>query len=135
MRKVLDCILRRPLRDEMGGATVESVLWFPVFVVFLALIVDVSLIFNGQALVYKAIQDENRRFAVGTTLDTVELETRLTDRLEGLAPNAVASAKVVDGLVATVVTVPARDFSFSRFFDPLGMLRLNMANAYLIEDV
>lgn len=124
----------RTVRDESGSATVETVLWLPVFVMFLSLVVDVSLIFGSQSLAFKTVQDENRRFAVGTTTTMAELETRLTDRLAVYSPNATVTATIADGVVATNVTMPARDLSFSGFFDPLNALQITVYSEHLLED-
>ncbi|PWK53099.1 hypothetical protein C8D95_1141, partial [Silicimonas algicola] len=39
--------LRYLLLKETGAVTVEGVLWVPIYGVFFALLVDVSLMFNG----------------------------------------------------------------------------------------
>lgn len=44
----LKALLRRFRRDERGSATIEAVIWLPMFVIFFVMIADVSLVFFRQ---------------------------------------------------------------------------------------
>jgi Flp pilus assembly protein TadG len=52
------------LRDEQGSATIESLLWFPLFIYLLVLITDVSFIFYGKAQALRIVQDGNRAYSI-----------------------------------------------------------------------
>lgn len=47
--------------DESGSITVEFVLWIPVFMVIIALTVDVSLMFLRQSNMWQVAQDTARQ--------------------------------------------------------------------------
>lgn len=48
MSKLLKSVLRLARRDH-GGATIETVLWLPVFALILGIVADTSLVFGSQA--------------------------------------------------------------------------------------
>ncbi|NNU79124.1 pilus assembly protein [Halovulum dunhuangense] len=58
--------VRRFLRmDEDGGTnTIEFVLWLPIFILILALVVDVCFLFLAQAVTFDVASDTARRRAV-----------------------------------------------------------------------
>lgn len=61
----LKALLKRFRRDERGSATIEAVLWLPMFVIFFVMIADVSLVFFRQTEVMRVVQDGNRALSVG----------------------------------------------------------------------
>lgn len=57
--------LRQFRRDARGSATLEYVLWLPVFVTILGLAADVSLTFHTHSRMWDAARDVARRTAMG----------------------------------------------------------------------
>lgn len=53
MRKILGQATDRFNDDDSGAATIESLLWIPMFVFILVLITDVSFILFGRVLINK----------------------------------------------------------------------------------
>jgi len=47
-------------KDEDGFATLEALIWIPIFVFFLVFILDTTFIFFGKAQALRFIQDGNR---------------------------------------------------------------------------
>ena len=102
--------------DEKGTATIESLLWMPLFFYLFILITDVSFIFFGKSEALRIIQDGNRLFAIGSITDyETEAETgaSIQTRLRVIAPNATASTDWVAGtsnaIFETTGTLPITD--------------------------
>ena len=74
--------IARFARDEAGGITAESVLWIPVYMVFFALIVDVSLVLNAQAKARHIVQDANRHASTGYLVTEDDLAAGLDETRE-----------------------------------------------------
>ncbi len=55
---------RLAVRDD-GTATVEAVLWLPVFLLFFCLVADAALVFYNKNQIHRLVQDTNRRLSVG----------------------------------------------------------------------
>lgn len=84
-------------RSKDGSATVEFVLWFPVFVTMIAVITDLSFIYTTNASMWDAARDTARRMAF-RQIDAAEAQT--------WAKNAVALGKPED---YTVVATEGED--------------------------
>ena len=52
--------LGRFKRDKTGSATIEAVLWLPLFFAAFGLMTDAAMVFNGHSRVMRVIQDANR---------------------------------------------------------------------------
>jgi Flp pilus assembly protein TadG len=104
----LSNLLTRFKEDERGVATIESLLWMPLFFYLFILITDVSFIFYGKAQGLRAVQDGNRAFATNQ-LDRDEAEQRILTKLNSFAPGSTASTEYdgSTGLITTTATLPA----------------------------
>jgi Flp pilus assembly protein TadG len=97
--------VRRFARKEDGAATIEAVLWLPVFVLIMALAVDVTMIFHAYSRVLRVVQDVNRAVSVGRIEDTEDAE----DKMVQMLPNydyVEADVAYEDGIITSTVTVP-----------------------------
>ena len=121
--------------NESGSLTIEAVLWLPVFFFFFAMLADASMIFNGQSLAMRAVQDENRRMATGLTASTTELESRLLARLAPISPNAAVDSTVADGVVTTLVTMPASDLDVAGLVGSFESVNVSIRTVHLLEDL
>lgn len=101
-------LLIRFKEDERGLATIESLLWMPLFFYLFILITDVSFIFYGKAQALRVVQDGNRAYATNL-LDLASAEERITTRLNSFAPGSTANMVYNGGtgLVTTRATLPA----------------------------
>ena len=45
-------VLRRFRRNEAGSVTVEAVIWFPLFVLFLMMLMDAAMIFMNSSVFF-----------------------------------------------------------------------------------
>lgn len=96
--------------DQRGTATVESLLWMPLFFYLFILITDVSFIFFGKAQALRIIQDGNRAFSVGDYQTMPEAETEIQTSLRTIAPTATATSTLVGGaIIQTVGELPMNE--------------------------
>ena len=97
------------------------------------LIVDVSMLFNGQTQVLRVVQDANRNFSVGRIATTADLSTYIESRLATMAPNATASSTVSAGSIITNVSIPSSDLIMTGWFDMLGKTTVSVRSEHLVE--
>ncbi len=104
-------IVRRITRDEEGSQTVEAVLWLPVFVMFLSLVIDVSMVFNRQSEFNRIVQDANRSYATGRLGSEDAAEAFIKTALGNFGASATVTTSLIDGIIFTRLTVPVTDVS------------------------
>ncbi|MCX8510085.1 MAG: pilus assembly protein [Rhodobacteraceae bacterium] len=101
--------LARFARASDGAATIEAVLWLPVFMMLLALFADLATIFTNQSRILRLMQDTNRAVAVGRLDGAEAAQTFLMQQLLPLSPKATVETRIAAGRVATIVRVPVTD--------------------------
>jgi Flp pilus assembly protein TadG len=120
-------------RDSYGGATIEAVLWFPVFVAILGLVADASIAFNRQALALRVVQDANRSLSVGRLTSVEETQDFIVDRVRGFSPNATATTTVTAGIINSTVRLPAQDLRAVGLIPLLNGLAMNVSAHHMAE--
>ncbi len=133
MKYFFSCCLSKFRKREDGSATIESVLWLPVFISFLVLAADASFVFFGQNQAYRIIQDANRSLSVGRLQTEQEVVDRIKAQLASLAPNASVSAVIDSGTITSVATIPASDLTATRFFTAFVDLDLTVGARHYVE--
>ncbi|MBV1869085.1 MAG: pilus assembly protein [Marinosulfonomonas sp.] len=120
-------------KENDGSATVESVLWIPMFMAAFALMTDVSMIFNGHSRVLRVVQDANRNLSIGRLETELETEDYITAALSEIAPNLIADTEIVAGVATSTVVVPASDLQILGMFSALTTLNISITSQHLIE--
>ncbi len=126
-------LAHRFLGDERGAATIEAVIWVPVFTFLLGMIADASLMFGAKAEVLRIVQDANRSLSVGKYFTIAEAEDFVTTRIAGISPNAVVTTTVIAGVVLTTVDMPSGDLTATGFFDGFAALTIRVQSHFLSE--
>lgn len=116
-----------------AGSTIEFVLWLPVFMLILSLITDSTLIFFGQSRVYQVTQVANRAYSIGNFEAETEVATYIENAVAQMGAQASVNTSVTDGIIHTVVTVPARNFEAIGFFSVLSNIQLTVASDFVME--
>lgn len=123
------------LRRTDGTATVETVLWFPLFIAVFGLMLDVAMIFNGQAIVLRVVQDANREYAVGRLTTPQAAQDRIVAELAALdIQNAQATTVPIAGVAHTLVKVPAAQLQMLGYFTVLGGVQITVTAEHMIEN-
>lgn len=125
--------LRTALSGEEGSASVEAVLWLPLFFLALGLMTDATMVFHGYTQALSVLQDANRALSVGRLDSTAETEAYVEAALTGLTPRAVATSGTSAGVVTTTVVLPAADLQVLGFFENFNTLTLTVSAQHVIE--
>lgn len=124
-------------RGEDGTATVEAVLWFPIFIAVFGLMVDSAIIFHGQSKVLRVVQDANRKLSIqslDTDADVVAYINAELGRI-GITPTqTIAQSDALTGIVSTAVEVPASELQLLGYFSVLTNLDLTVTAQHMRED-
>lgn len=126
--------LRRFLKGETGSATVETVLWFPLFIAVFGLMLDVAMIFHGQAKVLRVVQDGNREYSIGRITTETAAETHIEGILAQIGIRGEATTTEVAGVAHTVVRVQANELQVLGYFTAFSNLQLSIAAEHMIEN-
>ncbi|WP_281982454.1 TadE/TadG family type IV pilus assembly protein [Thalassorhabdomicrobium marinisediminis] len=120
-------------KDDAGSATIESVLWQPLFVMFFVLIADVSFVFHRQTHILTVLQDGNRALSVGRLASLDELKDFVRERISYLSDNTEIDSVISSGVVTTQVQVPVHDLVAVGMFDFLANYNINVGSQHFIE--
>jgi Flp pilus assembly protein TadG len=120
-------------RETDGNATIEAVLWLPLFVVFLVMIADVSFVFHRQSQIMNIVQDGNRALSVGRIANEEDLVTFVEGRLAGLTTAATVTTSIDTGVVTTNVLVPVDDLVAVGTFAFLSNYNIGVSSQQFIE--
>lgn len=101
--------IRSFLHRDDGSASIEAVLWLPLFVYMLCLIVDASMVFHTHSRILGVIQDVNRSLALGRITDMSVAENTVKSRLVNYGSSVSVTSKEVDGVYSTTVSIPFRN--------------------------
>lgn len=126
--------IRRFLCRSDGTATVETVLWFPLFIAVFGLMLDVAMIFHGQAKVLRVAQEGNREYSIGRLTTPADAETFIEAQLAQLNIQATATTTETAGVAHTIVTVPASELQVLGYFSVFAGLQLYISADHMIEN-
>lgn len=115
---------RRFFKDDSAGVTVEFVLWVPVFLIILALTVDVSMLFLRQANIWYVARDAARQAAIYRLRTEQEIRDYAVPRASfaGDAAVVVPTIDPTTGDVQVTITVPINDVGV------FGVLQIGAGN-------
>ncbi len=99
-------LLQKFVGDDRGSATIESVIWIPIFVWILAMIMNASMIIFEKNQAYRIIQNANRILSTGHMQTEEEVETYIAEHLVAIAPQATINTTILDGIVTSAVSYP-----------------------------
>ncbi|MBD3662512.1 TadE/TadG family type IV pilus assembly protein [Sulfitobacter aestuariivivens] len=97
------------VKDENGSVTIESVIWFPIFAILLAFIMNISMVFFNESQMLRVVQDGNRAFSLGRLDSAAEVEQYILTELSYLDVNLNVTSAVAGGLIETDLTVAASE--------------------------
>lgn len=122
------------VRSESGAATVEAVLWLPMFVMIVALLADVSMMFHGQSRLLRVAQDANRNLSVNRLTSEAEAQEFVVTQLSKVSPNTLATTSISStGLITTTVSVPLNDLDLFGIAKIFSGARMSVSAQHLSE--
>ena len=120
-------------RLQDGAATIEAVLWTPVFLILFGMVTDTSTVFGRQAEILRIIQDSNRSLAVGAFQSVQQAEDYVTEKVSVFSDNATVAVAINDGIISTSVSVPAADLTSTGLFDAINTLTITVGASQMSE--
>ena len=120
-------------RLQDGAATIEAVLWTPVFLILFGMVTDTSTVFGRQAEILRIIQDSNRSLAVGAFQSVQQAEDYVIKKVAVFSDNTTVAVAIVDGIISTSVSVPAADLTSTGLFDAINTLTITVGASQMSE--
>ena len=93
-------------RNESGGATVEFVLWLPVFMLIVALIIDATLLLQTQSRFFDVARSASRQVALGILTEQQAEEFVARTFRNDSAFSVTVGPDESGELVTTTISVP-----------------------------
>ncbi len=109
--------LRRFIRDQTGTATIEFVLWVPLYVILLVAVTDASILYLTHTEMWNAARDSARRISVGA-MAAADAPDRAREKLL-LSGRSYTVAASDAGPVMVEISVNVGDASIFGFFKPV----------------
>jgi len=125
--------LSKFLRDERGSATVETVIWIPIFCWVLALIVNVSMVVFEKNQAYRIVQNANRILSTGYFQTEAEAESYIRERLADIAPQATVTTSISNGVVTSDVYYQVSDLLMPALVEQLANVWVKVSAQHFME--
>ncbi len=109
--------LDRFIRDQTGTATIEFVLWVPVYVILLVAVTDASILYLTHSEMWSTARDSARLISVGAMV-AADAPDRAREKLL-LSGRAYTVAASDAGPVIVEISVNVGDASIFGFFKPV----------------
>jgi len=118
--------------DEDGAASVEMVLWLPVFILILAFILDVTMTMLAHSLMWDVARDTVRQLSLGR-MDAVQAvdHARVAAQMSSTTPTVTASDAGPE--VWIEITLPIADVTMFNFIGIAGSETIS-AKAIMMEE-
>ena len=107
------------LRDERGSATIEFVLWVPVFVVLLVAATDATILYLHHTEMWNVSRDVARRVAVGDMTESEAANVVQNEMFLYSRAYTVATSDPTSLDVQIVIQTLISDASVFGFFKPV----------------
>ncbi len=107
------------LRDEHGSATIEFVLWVPIFVVILVAATDATVLYLHHTEMWNVSRDVARRVAVGDMSETDAATAVQNEMFLYSRAYTVATSDPTDLDVQIMIQTRIADASVFGFFEPV----------------
>ncbi|MGR3322584.1 MAG: TadE/TadG family type IV pilus assembly protein [Pseudooceanicola sp.] len=133
MCKALKSRLKAFSRESSGSATIETVIWIPIFVWVLALIVNVSMIVFDKNQAYRIIQNANRILSTGFMQTEEEVEAYIVAKLADIAPDATVETIIAGGVVTSRVQYQVSDLLLPHAVTNLANVWINISSQHYVE--
>ena len=111
-----DLSLSAFLRDEQGSATIEFVLWVPVFVILLVATIDATVLYLHHTEMWNVSRDVARRVAVGDMTENDVVQVVQNEMYLYSNAYTVATSQPTDLDVTIAIQTSIADASVFGFF-------------------
>lgn len=124
---------RRFAKSKDGSATVEAVLWLPVFLVLLSLVADTSALFGRKEEILRIVQTANRALAVGYFKTPAEAQVYIGDQVRMFSSTAQVLVSIEKGIISSTVDVSAADLTMIDFANFFSAVQVSVSASQMLE--
>ena len=107
------------LRDDHGSATIEFVLWVPIFVVILVAATDATVLYLHHTEMWNVSRDVARRVAVGDMTEAEAVNVVQNEMYLYSRAYTVSTSDPTELDVKIMIQTSVRDASVFGFFEPV----------------
>ncbi len=125
--------IRAFVHAEHGSATIEAVMWTPIFLLLFGLLTDTSLIFGRQSEILRIVQDANRSLAVGHFKTIKEAQTYVGDKVAKFSHHSIVNISIDQGIISTTVSVPATDLTITGLLEAFSGVTIAVSASQMSE--
>lgn len=134
LKRIGDWLSSRPIaRNEEGTATIEAVLWLPVFLTLFGLVADVSTIMGREAQILRIVETANRALAVGAFQTTLDAKAYISNEVKAFSGNAAVAVIIDKGIISSNVSLPAADLTITGLLHVFSSLQLSVEASQMLE--
>ncbi|WP_375690179.1 hypothetical protein [Pseudooceanicola sp. LIPI14-2-Ac024] len=108
-------------------------IWIPIFVWFLALIINVSMVLFEKNQAYRVVQNANRIVSTGYMQTEEEVEDYIRERIAHIAPSATINTTIADGTVTSVVAYRVTELLLPQKMTDLANIWINISSEHFME--
>ncbi|MEP4877546.1 MAG: TadE/TadG family type IV pilus assembly protein [Tateyamaria sp.] len=121
-------------RGEDGSFAIEAVIWTPIFVIILALMINLSTVFFNESQILRVVQDANRAYSLGRLETEQEAEDFIIAQLAYMSSAFTVETTKIGGMISTNVAVPATELMpMNLITSAYDTLVINVSGQQLIE--
>jgi Flp pilus assembly protein TadG len=122
------------LKCEDGSFSIEAVIWTPIFVILLAVMINVSTVFFNESQMLRVVQDANRAYSLGRLETEDETEQYIKAQLAYLSGAFTVQTTKSASVISTTVSVPATELMpMNLMSSAFSGTMLNVSGQQLIE--
>ena len=126
-------MLLRFRSSEEGSATIETVIWIPIFVWVLVMIINVSLVLFNKNQAFRIVQNANRILSTGYMQTAAETESYISDRITSFAPGATVTTTIDNGVVTSDVSYKVSNLFMPHVVTSLMNITVSFSSQHFME--
>jgi Flp pilus assembly protein TadG len=120
--------------DESGTATIEAMLWLPLFFALILVVMDASMAFNAQTRAMRIVQDTNRALAVGRIADVAQARMVMLSSVAKISPGAAAASTISNGIVTSSIRMPIEDLTMFGRIHRISGVQVYATSQQMVEN-
>jgi len=119
--------------SEEGSATIETLIWIPVFIWVLVMIINASLVLYQKNLTFRIVQDANRILSTGYMQTSAETQSYIANRIATFAPAATVLTAIDNGVVTSDVSYQVANLFMPHVVEDMLNITINVSAQHFME--
>ncbi|WP_136634637.1 TadE/TadG family type IV pilus assembly protein [Pseudooceanicola onchidii] len=126
-------LLKRFRTSEEGSATIETLIWLPIFVWVLVMILNTTLVLFQKNQAFRVVQNANRILSTGYMQTADQTRSYIADKIATFAPEALVTTSIDDGVVTSSVSYRVSTLFMPHVVDDLMDITINISSQHFME--